>query len=63
MNKVKTTYIIPTTETPQTNGNGNGHTNGLSYAKRAELWRQFTAHLIGLATVIWWMVYKEAPPK
>lgn len=37
--------------------------NGLSRHKRIELWRQFTAHLIGLATVIWWMVYREAPPK
>jgi hypothetical protein len=56
-------YLIPTTEPPEPNGNGNGHNHSLSYAKRAELWRQFTAHLIGLATVIWWMVYKEAPPK
>lgn len=61
MSLKKSTYIIPTTEPPAPNGNGHGH--GLSYQKRAELWRQFTAHLIGLATVIWWMVYKEAPPK
>jgi hypothetical protein len=36
---------------------------GLSYPKRVELWRQFTAHLIGLATVLWWVWFKEAPPK
>lgn len=62
--KVKTSsLLIPRTETPEPNGNGNGHDHGLSYQKRAELWRQFTAHLIGLATVLWWVWFKEAPPK
>ncbi len=50
-----------------TRDNGNAFldlpANGITLHRRAELWRALCSHLIGLATVFWWIAFKEPPPK
>lgn len=45
------------------NGTTTKPKHSLTDAEYLNLWRQFQAHLIGLATVIWVMVFREKPPK
>lgn len=53
------------TESPLVSANGAAANAGqaLTCSRRAELWRALCSHLIGLATVFWWIAFKEPPPK